>query len=147
MDVLDERILRELSRDGRLSNQALAERVGLSPSATSRRVTELERSGVIRGYRAITDPQATGRGFATYIAVGLAVHTKAAQKGFERAMEAASEVVECHNIAGAFEYLLRVETRDIEHYKLFHTEVLATVPQVASITSYIVMESTKDLRA
>lgn len=62
-------------------------------------------------------------------------------------MEAASEVVECHNIAGAFEYLLRVETRDIEHYKLFHTEVLATVPQVASITSYIVMESTKDLRA
>ncbi|WP_417248039.1 Lrp/AsnC family transcriptional regulator [Celeribacter sp.] len=147
MDKIYENILRELVRDGRISNQSLADRVGLSASATSRRVAELERRGVIRGYRAVTDPKATGRGFATYIAVGLKVHSKEAQKGFERAMAVADEVVECHNIAGAFEYLLRVETRDIERYKQFHTEVLATLPQVASITSHIVMESPKDLRA
>ncbi len=146
MDRIDEDILRELSRDGRQSNLELAERVGLSPSATSRRVSELERSGVIRGYRAVTDPQKTGRGFVTYIAVGLSAHSKEAQKGFERAMEAAFEVKECHNIAGAFEYLLRIETSGLEAYKRFHTEVLATVPNVASITSYIVMESPKDLR-
>lgn len=146
MDQIDEKILRELGRNGRLSNLDLAERIGLSPSATSRRVSELEQSGVIRGYRALTDPQKTGRGFVTYIAVGLSAHSKDAQKGFERAMEMASEVKECHNIAGAFEYLLRIETSGLEAYKRFHTEVLATVPTVASITSYIVMESPKDLR-
>jgi DNA-binding Lrp family transcriptional regulator len=147
LDAIDERILRELTRDGRLSNLALAERVGLSPSATLRRVQDLERRGVIRGFRAVLDPQAVGRGYVVYVAVGLSEHSKAAQKRFEQAMMAAPEVVECHNIAGAFEYLLRVEARDLPAYKTFHTEVLGTVPAVRSITSYIVMESPKDERA
>ena len=147
LDAIDERILRELKRDGRLSNLALAERVGLSPSATLRRVQELERRGVIRGFRAVLDPYQVGRGYVVYVAVGLSEHTKAAQKGFEAAMAAAPEVAECHNIAGAFEYLLRVEARDLAAYKTFHTEVLGTVPAVRSITSYIVMESPKDERA
>jgi DNA-binding Lrp family transcriptional regulator len=147
MDAIDERILRELKRDGRLSNLALAERVGLSPSATLRRVEALERRGVIRGFRAVLDPGQVGRGYVVYVAVGLSEHTKAAQKGFEAAMLAAPEVAECHNIAGAFEYLLRVEARDLAAYKTFHTEVLGTVPSVRSITSYIVMDSPKDERA
>ncbi|SFI53182.1 Lrp/AsnC family transcriptional regulator [Celeribacter neptunius] len=146
MDAIDEKILHALERDGRLSNLELAERVGLSPSASSRRVSELERSGVIRGYRAVIDRDRTGHGFLAYISVGLSMHNKASQKGFERAMEAAPEVKECHNIAGAFEYLLRVEAADLHSYKRFHTEVLGTVPNVAAITSYIVMESPKDLR-
>ncbi len=146
LDAIDDRILRELRRDGRISNLQLAERVGLSPSATLRRVQELERRGVIRGFRAVLDPQQVGRGYVVYVAVGLSEHTKAAQKGFEAAMLAAPEVAECHNIAGAFEYLLRVEARDLAAYKTFHTEVLGTVPAVRSITSYIVMESPKDER-
>ncbi|NVK46054.1 MAG: Lrp/AsnC family transcriptional regulator [Rhodobacteraceae bacterium] len=146
MDQIDEKILRELARDGRLSNLDLADRIGLSPSATSRRVSELERLGVIRGYRAVIDRDQVGQGFLAYIAVGLSEHNKASQKGFEAAMETAFEVKECHNIAGAFEYLLRVEAADLTAYKRFHTEVLGTVPNVASITSYIVMESPKDLR-
>jgi DNA-binding Lrp family transcriptional regulator len=146
LDALDDKILRELRRDGRLTNLALAERVGLSPSATLRRVQELERRGAIRGFRAVLDPVQVGRGYVVYVAVGLSEHTKAAQKGFEAAMAAAPEVAECHNIAGAFEYLLRVEARDIATYKAFHTEVLGTVPAVRSITSYIVMESPKDER-
>lgn len=147
LDAIDQRILRELRRDGRLSNLALAEKVGLSPSATLRRVQELERRGVIRGFRAVLDPAQVGRGYVVYVAVGLSEHTKAAQKGFEAAMAAAPEVAECHNIAGAFEYLLRVEARDLAAYKTFHTEVLGTVPAVRSITSYIVMDSPKDERA
>ena len=147
LDSIDERILRELRRDGRLSNLGLAEKVGLSPSATLRRVQELERRGVIRGFRAVLDPGQVGRGYVVYVAVGLSEHTKAAQKGFEAAMAAAPEVAECHNIAGAFEYLLRVEARDLAAYKAFHTEVLGTVPAVRSITSHIVMDSPKDERA
>ncbi len=146
IDAVDQRILRELRRDGRISNVALAERVGLSPSACLRRVQELERGGVIRGYRVITDPERMGRGFTAYVMVGLSVHTKASQEGFERAMALAPEVVECHNIAGAFEYLLRVESADLAGYKRFHTEVLGTQTHVTAITSYIVMGSSKDER-
>lgn len=147
MDHLDERILRELGRDGRISNLSLAERVGLSPSACLRRVQELERSGVIRGYRAVLDRAALDVGFTAYIAVGLATHTKATQAAFERAMQASPEVRECHNVTGTVEYLLRVEVADLRAYKAFHTEVLGTLDQVRSLTSYIVLESPKDERA
>lgn len=147
IDERSDQILQVLTRDGRISNLELAERVGLSPSACLRRVQDLERRGVIRGYRARLDPVQTGRSYVVYVAVGLAEHTKTAQDGFERAMALAPEVTECHNVAGAFEYLLRVETRDMAAYKQFHTERLGTVPHVRSITSYMVMGSPKDARS
>ncbi|RKT27802.1 AsnC family transcriptional regulator [Roseovarius halotolerans] len=147
MDNIDDHILREISRDGRISNLELAERVGLSPSACLRRVAALERSGVITGYRAVLDRAALGVGFTAYVTVGLNAHTKASQEAFERAMSRAPEVVECHNITGAVEYLLRVEAADLAAYKSFHTDVLGTLPQVNAITSYVVMGSPKDERA
>jgi DNA-binding Lrp family transcriptional regulator len=146
LDNFDRRIVRELSRDGRISNAELAERVSLSPSACSRRVSELERTGVIRGYRAVLDPVANGGGFTAYVAVGLSRHTMAEQRSFEEAVALAPAVRECHNVTGAIEYLLRVEVADLEAYKHFHTEVLGALPQVSTITSYIVMESSKDER-
>jgi DNA-binding Lrp family transcriptional regulator len=145
-DPISDRILQELRRDGRISNLALAEKVGLSPSACLRRVQDLERRGIIRGWRAVTDRTQTGRGFLVYVSVGLTEHTKTAQELFERAVARAPEVVECHNIAGAFEYLLRVECADMTAYKRFHTEVLGTVPVVRALTSHIVMDSPKDER-
>ncbi|OIQ27048.1 MAG: AsnC family transcriptional regulator [Alphaproteobacteria bacterium MedPE-SWcel] len=146
-DRIDQQILRELTRDGRLSNLELAERVGLSPSACLRRVQALERSGVITGYRAVLDRSAMGIGFVTYIGVSLGEHTKDAQAAFERAMTAAPEVVECHNITGTIEYILRVECTDLPSYKRFHTDILGTSPFVTGITTYVVMGSPKDLRA
>ena len=147
LDAIDERILRELTRDGRMANLALAARVGLSPSACSRRVAELERRGVIAGYRAVLDRAALGQGFLAYVAVGLSLHTRDAQAAFERAMAGAAEVRECHNVTGTVEYLLRVEAADLRAYKHFHTEVLGALPGVASLTSYVVMGSPKDERA
>lgn len=147
MDRIDEKILRELTRDGRISNVALAERVALSPSACLRRVQELERAGVIAGYRAVLDPQKCGRTFLAYVAVGLSSHTKAAQEAFEVAIRAAPQVRECHNITGTVEYLLRVEVEDLVAYKVFHTEILGTLPQVNALTTYVVMGSPKDERA
>ncbi len=125
----------------------LADRIGLSPSACLRRVQELERSGVIKGYRAVLDPAKLGLGFVAYVTVGLSVHTKAAQEAFERAIARAPEVRECHNITGTVEYLLRVEARDLADYKHFHTDVLGILPQVNAITSFVVMGSPKDDRA
>lgn len=136
-----------LQRDGRISNAELADRVGLSASACLRRVQELERSGVIAGYRAVLNPARLGQGFMAYVAVGLSQHTKSAQQAFERAMGIAPEVRECHNVTGGVEYLLRVEVADLESYKAFHTDRLGAVPEVATITTYVVMASPKDDRA
>lgn len=147
IDAIDQKILHELARDGRISNLALADRIALSPSACLRRVQELERSGVIKGYRAVLDPAKMGVGFLAYVTVGLSSHTKASQEAFERAISRAPEVVECHNITGTVEYLLRVEAADLGAYKHFHTEVLGVLPQVNAITSYVVMGSPKDGRA
>lgn len=147
IDAIGEHILQELSRDGRISNLELAGRVGLSPSACLRRVQELERRGVIKGYRAVLDRTQLGSGFSAYIGVGLSDHSKVAQEAFERSISRSPEVRECHNITGTIEYLLRIECADLAAYKVFHTDVLGTLPQVSAITSYVVMGSPKDERA
>ena len=146
-DKIDDHILRVLGDNGRIPNIELADRVGLSPSACLRRVQELERSGVITGYRAVLDRAALGKGFVAYIAVGLKDHTKDGQEAFEKSVAAAPEVLECHNITGSVEYLLRVEVADLAAYKTFHTDVLGTFAQVNSLTTYVVMGSPKDQRA
>jgi len=146
IDDKDRQILRTLAREGRISNLELAERVALSPSATLRRVQALEAAGVIAGYRAVLSPEKMGVGFLAYITVGLSEHTKRAQEAFERAMQAAPQVRECHNVTGAVEYLLRVEATDLRAYKRFHTDILGALPQVATITTYVVMGSPKDER-
>ncbi|MCI4665887.1 MAG: Lrp/AsnC family transcriptional regulator [Neomegalonema sp.] len=144
LDPINQKILHELERDARISNTELAGRVGLSPSACLRRVQELERSGIIRGYRAVLNRAAIGGGFTAYIGVGLALHTKKAQSDFVRAITASPAVVACHNITGPIEYLLRVETPDITAYKHFHTNILGAAPHVAAITTYVVLASEKD---
>lgn len=146
-DRINDLILQELQKNARLSNIELADRVGLSPSACLRRVQDLERRGVITGYRAVIDKTKLGIGFTAYMTVGLNSHTKASQEAFERSITRAPEVVECHNITGTVEYLLRVEAADLAAYKVFHTDVLGTLPQVSSITTYVVMGSPKDARA
>lgn len=147
LDRINERILRELESDGRVSNAELATRVGLSPSACLRRVQELERSGIIKGYRAVINQTQLGIGCIAYVAVGLCDHSKISQAAFEQAIIRSPEVRECHNITGSYEYLLRVETTDLVAYKTFHTDVLGTLAQVNSITTYVVMDSPKDERA
>lgn len=147
MDRINEQILRALQKSGRISNIELADRIGLSPSACLRRVQELERSGVIKGYRAVLDGSKLGRGFLAYLGVGLNDHSKAAQAAFERAMETADVVRECHNVTGTIEYMLRVECADLESYKAFHTDLLGAIPQVDRITTFVVLGSSKDERA
>lgn len=147
IDAINQRILRELSRDGRISNLHLAEKVGLSPSACLRRVQELERQGIIKGYRAVLDPAKQGAGFLAYLAVGLSNHSKASQAAFERAVAQAPEVRECHNVTGTVEYLLRVECADLAAYKHLHTDVLGALPGIATLTTYVVVGSPKDERA
>jgi DNA-binding Lrp family transcriptional regulator len=147
MDAIDAKILHTLERDGRISNLQLAERVGLSPSACLRRVQVLEAVGVIRGYRAVLDRAQLGVGLTVFVMVGLSGQLKSDAEAFEHAMGDAPEVRECHHITGSVEYLLRVEVADLLAYKRFHSDTLGTLAQVSSITSYVSLGSSKDLRA
>jgi Lrp/AsnC family transcriptional regulator, leucine-responsive regulatory protein len=147
MDAMDAKILRELERDGRVTNLLLAERVGLSASACLRRVQALEAAGVIKGYRAVLDRAQLGAGMTVFVMVGLSGQLRRDALAFERAMADAPEVLECHNITGSVEYLLRVEVADLAAYKHFHSDVLGTLSQVSSITSHVSLGSSKDLRA
>lgn len=146
-DRINDRILHELRRDGRLPNTELAARVGLSPSACLRRVQELERRGIISGYRAVISPQARNIGFVAYVAVGLSRHSNEAQRAFEHACLAAPAIRECHNITGTVEYLLRVEVADLAAYKQVHSDVLGAFPWISTITTHVVVGSPKDERA
>lgn len=147
MDQIDRRILHTLERDGRISNADLSRSVGLSASACLRRVQELEKSGLIKGYRAVLDRSKLGGEITAFVMVGLSAHLAKDAKAFEQAMETADEVRECHNITGSVEYLLRVEVESLAQYKKFHAETLGELPQVASITSHVSLGSSKDLRA
>ncbi len=146
-DRYSEIILRELARNGRIANSELAEKIGLSPSACLRRVQELENVGLIKGYRAILDHELMGNSFIAYVAVGLREHSTESQLAFEQAIELSDEVKECHNVTGPFEYLLRVETKDLKAFKAFHAKTLGKIKQVTTISTHVVMESSKDDRS
>lgn len=145
-DRYNEIILQTLQDNGRISNAELAEKIGLSPSACLRRVQELESSGLIKGYRAVFNHEKMGIGFIAYITIGLSEHSTASQLAFEKAVNQAFEVKECHNVTGSFEYILRVETQDLKSFKTFHADVLGEIPTVRTITTHVVMGSPKDDR-
>lgn len=143
LDRYNHQILQTLSENAKITNTELAEGIGLSPSACLRRVQDLEKHGLIRGYQAIFDKSLMGVNFIAYVMVGLNEHTKRSQESFEQIISQTFEVKECHNVTGAFEYILRVETEDLKQYKNFHTEVLGSLEQVATISTHVVMESVK----
>jgi len=141
VDEVDRSILAVLERDGRISNAELAARIGLSPSPCLRRVRRLEQSGAIRGYRALVDPGAVGRGLRVFAGVRLIRHARADVVAFERAVVRLPEVVHTHHVTGNYDYLLQVEVADLPAYEAFHANRLAALPGVAAVTSYVTMKT------
>ncbi|MDK0524178.1 Lrp/AsnC family transcriptional regulator [Streptomyces sp. ML-6] len=141
MDDVDRSILAVLEHSGRISNNELAARVGLSPSPCLRRVRNMEESGVIRGYRALIDPAAVGRGLRVFAGVRLMRHTRADVVAFEEGVMALSGVVACHHITGSFDYLVQVEVADLPAYEEFHANQLADLPGVATVNSFVIMKT------
>jgi Lrp/AsnC family leucine-responsive transcriptional regulator len=141
VDDVDRSILAVLDKHGRISNADLATRVGLSPSPCLRRVRRLEQTGAIRGYRALIDPAAIGRGLRVFAGVRLVRHARADVVAFERAVVRLSEVVQCHHVTGNYDYLLQVEVADLPAYEAFHANRLANLPGVAAVTSYVTMKT------
>jgi Lrp/AsnC family transcriptional regulator, leucine-responsive regulatory protein len=141
MDEVDRSILAVLDKQGRISNTTLAEQVGLSPSPCLRRVRRLERTGVIRGYRAVIDPAAIGRSLRVLVGVRLVRHARADVLAFERAVLALPDVLCAYHVTGNYDYILHVEVADLPAYETFHANQLAALPSIAAVTSYVTMKT------
>ena len=135
IDDADLRILRALRQDGRMTNAALAEAVGLSQSACLRRLRLLERSGVIRGYTAIIDEPDARETVTVIVQITLDRQTEEHLSRFETAVRRLPEVRECYLMTGMSDYLLRVEVRDAADYERVHKEQLSRLPGVQRIQS------------
>ncbi|HJW53484.1 MAG TPA: Lrp/AsnC family transcriptional regulator [Burkholderiaceae bacterium] len=117
LDAIDRSILEILQADGRITNQELASRIGLSPRACLDRVRKLERSGLIAGYMAVLDPRQIGAPMTIVVEVTLKDQTQATHHRFEQRMRQADEVVECFLVSGPCDYVLRLACRDLDHYR------------------------------
>lgn len=143
LDRVDRRILRLLQEDGRIATVELAEKVGLSPTATSERIKRLTRDGVIAGYGARLDPAKLGRGFLVFVEVTLDKTTPDVFDRFATAVARAPDVLECHLVAGGFDYLIKTRVADMAAYRAFLGEVLLSLPGVRETRTYAVMEEVK----
>ena len=141
MDAIDRKIIAELQAAGRLTVTELAQRVALSVAPCHRRLRELERSGAIRGYRAIIDPAAIGLGFEVLVQVTMDREDAATITGFESGLAGIPEVRHAERLFGDPDYLVRVATADLAAYQALRDEKLATLPGVQRLTSTIVMKS------
>ena len=135
LDAIDWRILDALQENGRLTNVELADRVGLSPSPCLRRVRQLEASGVIWAYRALLDPRALGLGLTVFVELKVDRHSRENADALGAALGALPEVVACHMVSGAADFLVEVVVPDLAAYERFLSERLLVLPMVADIRS------------
>lgn len=144
LDRTDRRILALLQRDGRISNVKLAEAVHLSPTATLERVRRLTEQGYILGYRARLDPHKLGAGMLVFVEIILDRTTETVLEDFRKAVRDQPEIMECHLVAGGFDYLLKLRVADMEDYRRVAGRVLWRLPGVRETRTYAVMEEVKN---
>jgi Lrp/AsnC family transcriptional regulator, leucine-responsive regulatory protein len=144
LDRIDLKILNVLQADGRLSNLKLAEAVALSPTAVLARVQRLTREGYILGYEARLDPVKLGVGMLVFVEVLLDRTTPNVFEAFKAAVQAHPQILECHMVAGGFDYLVKTRVADMQAYRDFAGAVLWQLPGVRETRTYAVMEEVKN---
>ncbi|MCB1355772.1 MAG: Lrp/AsnC family transcriptional regulator [Maritimibacter sp.] len=135
LDSTDQRILRVLQKNGRISNAELSDRINLSPSACHRRVQRLEQDGYIRGYVAMCDPKRLGKATTVFVEITLSGQADELLEAFEREVALVPEVLECHLMAGNSDYILKVVAEDTEEFARIHRQKLARLPGVLGMQS------------
>lgn len=144
LDKIDTRILRLLQSDGRISNLKLAEAVHLSPTAVLERVKRLTRDGFILGYEARLNPQKLAAGMMVFIQVVLDRTTPDVFDHFKAAVQARPEILECHMVAGGFDYLIKTRVADMAACRALVSSAVWTLPGVRETHTYVVMEEVKN---
>lgn len=143
LDRTDRRILNELQRDGRITNAELAQRVGIPATSMSDRIRRLQKQGYILGYSARIDPHRVGLELMVFVEVSLDKTTPDAFERFAQAVRRTPEILECHMVAGGFDYLVKARVTDMAHYRSFLGDVLLMMPGVSETRTYPVMEEVK----
>lgn len=133
IDAIDRAILRCLQTDGRVTNQALSQRVGLSPAACHKRLRRLEKIRAIRSYSAQIDRHVAGRAQSAFVQITLETQGSVSIEDFERTVVHHPEIIECHLMAGDYDYLLHVVVSDAAEYERIHRDVLTKLPHVARL--------------
>ena len=144
IDRIDRKILRAIQDDGRLTNLQLAEKVSLSPTATAERLKRLTRDGYILGYSAQLSPEMLGRGMLVFVQVKLDKTTPDVFDSFAAAIRRSDQVMECHMVAGGFDYLVKARVQGMETYRAFLSDVILSLPGVRETHTYAVMEEVKN---
>jgi DNA-binding Lrp family transcriptional regulator len=144
MDSFDRKIVAALAESGRLTAVDLGAAVGLSPSAVTRRLQNLEAAGVIRGYRAILDAAAIGLGINIFVEITLERQNDDTLRAFETALAACPNVLSCHLMSGASDYLVHMAARDLADFEKLHANVLGHLPGVARIESKFALREVID---
>ena len=147
LDSVDRRILKVLQEDGRISNAELARRCNLSPAACFERVRRLRERGVITGYAVLIDPGKVGRGLMIFVEVLLDRTTGDQFEAFAEMVRRQPEVLECHMVAGGFDYLIKARVGDMDAYRAFLGDVLTRMPGVRETRTYAVLEEVKSTTA
>lgn len=144
LDRTDRKILKVLQTDGRITNTELADRVHLSPTATAERMKRLVRDGYIDHFSAHLVPDKVGRGLLVFVEVKLERTLPEIFDAFKTAVERAPDILECHMVAGGFDYLIKSRVGDMEHYRRFLSDVVLALPGVRETHTYAVMEEIKE---
>lgn len=144
LDLIDRKILRLLSADGRMPVTEIASRVGLSKSPCQARLKRLQRDGYILGFRAILNDAKLGRNHVAFTEVKLNNTSEKALLAFNKAVQAIPEIEQCHMIAGSFDYLLKVRTSDITNYRHVLGEHISNLPHVAHTSTFVAMQAVKE---
>jgi len=147
LDRIDIAILEVLQKEGRISNASLAERVGLSQSACSRRLDILERTGVIQGYHARLSNEALAHGMTVIVHISLSGQFEKSLTEFEAAVRRCPNVLSCHLMSGEYDYVLRIAARDLEDYERIHRQWLSAMPHVTKINSSFALREIIDRTA
>jgi len=147
IDKIDAKILRVLQEDGRISNLKLADEVHLSPTAVLERVKRLTRDGYILGYAARLNPDKLGAGLMVFIEVVLDRTTPDVMNAFKAAVQVRPEILECHLVAGGFDYLIKTRVADMAAYRELIGSVVWALPGVRETHTYAVMEEVKNTTA
>jgi Lrp/AsnC family transcriptional regulator, leucine-responsive regulatory protein len=143
LDGIDRRILQLLQADGRIPTVDLADRIGLSPTATAERVKRLQKEGFILGYSARLDPAKLDRAFLVFIEVTLDKTTPDVFEKFAAAARRRPDIIECHLVAGGFDYLIKTRVADMGAYRALLGEAILSLPGVRETRTYAVMEEVK----
>lgn len=147
LDATDRKILEILQNDSNITNAQLAKEIGLSPAPTLERVNKLEAAGVIKSYHAVIDPASVNLGVGTFVMATLKGHNKENIEKFVSAINVIDEVIECHHITGAGDFILKLVSTDITSYQQLMLEKVSNIDVVDSLQTMVILSTFKDSKS